>query len=247
MQLNQEQIESLFAFVEKKGVKYYDVQHEIVDHLATSIESEMMATENRTFDQALQIVYGEFPITGFAQYTLDLEDSLWMFWIKKVISTITLGYGIPVIGLLAFLAFSFYYSITTNGILSINILSYGVPVLGVIAIFSFAKQFGKSGVEMLLYYGYIIPDDDLNDRLLYYKVLKYITLIMIFGPIFLARLTSMFVMDPGSDVITGGSSSILILSIFSSISIYWTLVVIFYFPKMIREVIADKYNHVVIA
>lgn len=247
MQLNQKQIEFLFEFVEKKGVKYFDVQHEIVDHLATSIESEMMATENRTFDQALQIVYGEFPITGFAQYTLDLEDSLWTFWIKKVISTITMGYGIPLIGLLAFLTFSFYYSITTNGILGINILSYGVPILGLIALYTFAKQFGKSGIEMMLYYGYIIPDDDLNDRLLYYKVLKYITMVMIFGPIFLARLTSMFVMDPSSNIITGGSSSILILSIFSSISIYWTLVVILYFPRMIREVIDNKYNHVVIA
>lgn len=247
MALNQEQIKSLFVFVEKKGVKYFDVQHEIVDHLATSIESEMAANENRTFNQALQIVYGEFPITGFAQYTLDLEDSLWTFWIKKVISTITMGYGIPLIGLLAFLTFSFYYSITTNGVLGINILSYGVPVLGLIALYTFAKQFGKSGIEMMLYYGYIIPDDDLNDRLLYYKVLKYITMSMIFGPIILARLTSMFVMDPSSDIITGGSSSILILSIFSSISIYWTLVVIFYFPRMIREVIDNKYNHVVIA
>lgn len=244
MQLNQEQIKSLFAFVENKGVKYYDVQHEIVDHLATSIESEMAANGNRTFDQALQIVYGKFPITGFAQYTLDLEDSLWTFWTKKVISTMTMGYGIPLIGLLTLLTFSFYYSITTNGALGINILSYAVLVLGIIAIFSFGKQFGKSGVEMLLYYGYITSDDDLNERLLYYKVLKYITMIMIFGPLFLARLTSMFVLDPRSDIITGGPSSILI---FSSISIYWTLVVIFYFPKMIREVIANKYNHVVIA
>ena len=247
MELNQEQIESLFAFAEKKGIRYYDVQHELVDHLATSIETEMIKNENISFEQALYIVYSEFPITGFAQYTLDLEESLWTFWIKKVISTITMGYGIPLIGLLTLLTFSFYYSITTNSILGINILSYSVPILGLIALYTFAKQFGKSSLEMMLYSGYIIPYDDLNDRLLYYKVLKYITMSMIFGPIFLARLTSIFVMDPGNDVITGGSSSILILSIFSSISIYWTLVVIFYFPRMIREVIDNKYNHVVIA
>ena len=246
MVLNKEQIKSLFAFVEKKGVKYYDVQHEIVDHLATSIESEMAANENRTFDQALQIVYGEFPITGFAQYTLDLEDSLWTFWIKKVTSTITLGYGIPLIGLLSFLTFSFYYSITTNGVIAVNILYYGVPVLGLVALYTFGKQFGK-GIDMMFYNGVFLIDDDNNDRLLYYRVLKIITLIMIFGPLFLSRMASIFVSDPSSSLITGGSTSILILSIFSSISIYWTLVVTFYFPRMIREVIANKYNHVVIA
>lgn len=247
MQLNQKQIENLFEFVEEKGVKYYDVQHEIVDHLATSIESEMMENENTSFEEALHKVYSKFPITGFAQYTVDLEKSLWPFWIKKVISTITLGYGIPLIGLLILLTSSFYYSITTNGEIMVHILYYGVPVLGILALITFGKQFGKSSVEMMLYGGWFITKDDLNERLLYYQVLKIITLFVIFGPVVLARLSTMFVVSPRTHLMTEGSSSILMLSLLSSISIYWSLVVIFYFPSMIKEVITDKYNHVVIA
>lgn len=247
MQLNQEQIESLFEFVENKGVKYYDVQHEIVDHLATSIEFEMEKSEKTSFDQALHIVYSEFPITGFAQYSVDLENSLWSFWIRKIAKTITIGYGIPLITLLACLSLSVYYTILTNGAVVLNILNYGITGLGLLALFIFDRQFGKSGMEMMFYSEFIILKDYLNERLLYYRVLKIATLSMIIGPLFLSRLSYLFVRDQNLELLSGVSYSILVVAILSSISIYWSLAVILYFPAMIKDVIAEKYNHVVIA
>ncbi len=247
MHLNQEQIESLFEFVENKGVKYYDVQHEIVDHLATSIEYEMEKSEKTTFDQALHIVYSEYPITGFAQYSVDLENSLWSFWIRKIAKTITIGYGIPLIALLACLTLSVYYTILTNGAVALNTLYYGITGLGLLALYVFGRQFGKSGVEMMLYSDFIILEDDLNERLLYYRVLKLATLFMIIGPLFLSRLAYIFLRDQNFEFLSGLSYSILVIAILSSISIYWSLAVILYFPGMIKDVIAEKYNHVVIA
>jgi hypothetical protein len=48
MTLNQEQIEALFRFCEKKSVRYYDLQVELVDHLAERIEEEMKADHHCT-------------------------------------------------------------------------------------------------------------------------------------------------------------------------------------------------------
>jgi hypothetical protein len=64
--LSNQQIEQLFAFTEKKLVRHYDVQCELVDHLATKIEEEMKADTTLSFDLALEKVYAGFGIFGFA-------------------------------------------------------------------------------------------------------------------------------------------------------------------------------------
>lgn len=64
MKLTEAQIEELYVFTRKKYVEYYDVQTELVDHLASSIE-EKMSVSNINFETALQQVYAQFGIFGF--------------------------------------------------------------------------------------------------------------------------------------------------------------------------------------
>lgn len=64
--LTNEQIESLFTFCEKHFVKYYDVQIELVDHLANAIELEMNVDSKITFEKALEKVHQSFGVKGFA-------------------------------------------------------------------------------------------------------------------------------------------------------------------------------------
>ncbi|MBK7635546.1 MAG: hypothetical protein IPJ13_15665 [Saprospiraceae bacterium] len=66
--LTTDQIQSLFAFVKSKYVRYIDVQYELVDHLATAIEDEMQKDSKLSFEAALSKVYARFPITGFYQF-----------------------------------------------------------------------------------------------------------------------------------------------------------------------------------
>ena len=246
MQLNKNQIESLFVFVEKKGVEYYDVQHEIVDHLATSIESEMIKSKNTSFDQALQKVYSAFPITGFAQYTVDLEKSLWTFWKGQILSSVIKNW-IPLIGFISLLTVSIYFMTMVNENLVIDGLYYGCIALGMLAFITFFRQFGKSGIEMLVHFGWASYIDKLDYKLLYYNVLKSVTLVMVIGSIVLSRITSIFIIDQSLQITTSISFSVLLFSILTAISISWSLAVIFYYPNMIRKVISEKYNHVVIA
>lgn len=65
--LTKEQIDSLFAFCEKHLVRYYDVQMELVDHLANAIEEKMKTDKDISFDEALKKVYAGFGVMGFGQ------------------------------------------------------------------------------------------------------------------------------------------------------------------------------------
>jgi len=64
-QVSPAQIEMLFKFMRQKYVRYYDVQIELVDHFASAIESMWEKNPSMTFEQGIDKVYAEFPITGF--------------------------------------------------------------------------------------------------------------------------------------------------------------------------------------
>lgn len=64
--LTREQIKSLFTFCENHFVKYYDVQVELVDHLANAVELEMQKDPKISFEKALEKVHKNFGIMGFA-------------------------------------------------------------------------------------------------------------------------------------------------------------------------------------
>lgn len=71
--LSNEQIDQLYRFCEKKFVRYYDVQVELVDHLANAIEERMKADPAISFEKALDKVYSEFGIFGFAKVVRQKE------------------------------------------------------------------------------------------------------------------------------------------------------------------------------
>ena len=58
--LEQEQINVITTYCERKGVKYYDVQLELVDHLADIIESIQQANAALSFREALEMAGKQF-------------------------------------------------------------------------------------------------------------------------------------------------------------------------------------------
>jgi hypothetical protein len=106
MPLTAIQIETLFAFMEKKSVRYYDLQVELVDHLASSIEAQMEKNGTLTFDNALQKVYNDFVKSDFAHVVKEKQIILeqqrrtvfwktvkWYFTAPKIAFTILLFTG----------------------------------------------------------------------------------------------------------------------------------------------------------
>lgn len=88
MSLSNEQIKHLFAFTKKKLVRYYDLQAELVDHLAERIEEEMKAAPQLSFENALAKVYAQFGIFGFAKIVQEKEAevlrSARKLWFKEL-------------------------------------------------------------------------------------------------------------------------------------------------------------------
>jgi hypothetical protein len=65
MKLTEQQIDQLFIFTRQHYVEWYDLQSELVDHLANSIEAQWEQFPKRTFEEALSIDFKKFGIYGF--------------------------------------------------------------------------------------------------------------------------------------------------------------------------------------
>ena len=64
--LTTQQIDELFAFCRRHYVQHYDVQTELVDHLANAIEEKIQHNNRLSFERALDEVYAGFGYKGFA-------------------------------------------------------------------------------------------------------------------------------------------------------------------------------------
>ena len=65
MKLTTEQIDQLYTFTRQHYVEWYDVQSELVDHLANAIETQWKENPELTFDAVLNKEFGKFGVFGF--------------------------------------------------------------------------------------------------------------------------------------------------------------------------------------
>lgn len=74
--LSPEQIDELFTFCRKHYVNQYDLQIELVDHLAAAIEDQFGKDENITFETALNNSFKGFGIFGFSKVKEQKQKAL---------------------------------------------------------------------------------------------------------------------------------------------------------------------------
>lgn len=65
MKLSRTQIEKLYIFTRQHYVEYYDLQTELVDHLANAIEEQWHENPKISFEEALQKEFKKFGVFGF--------------------------------------------------------------------------------------------------------------------------------------------------------------------------------------
>lgn len=65
MKLTNQQIDHLFTFTRQHYVEWYDLQSELVDHLANAIETQWQENPKLTFDEALNAEFKKFGVFGF--------------------------------------------------------------------------------------------------------------------------------------------------------------------------------------
>ncbi|WP_045801720.1 hypothetical protein [Flagellimonas lutaonensis] len=105
--LSNEQILQLYKFTRQHYVEHYDLQTELVDHLANGIELQWQANPDLTFQEALNREFKKFGVFGFHDVIAEKQKAmskkywklLWRFfkqWFKwpKMLMTASIALGL---------------------------------------------------------------------------------------------------------------------------------------------------------
>ncbi|WP_298149965.1 hypothetical protein [Flavobacterium sp.] len=110
MKLNETQIQYLFDFTRQHYVEYYDLQSELVDHLANAIEQAISENPNLSFEQALNAEFKKFGIFGFMDVVEKRQGALTRKYHKMVWTHFMEFFRLPKIVLsLGAVVFGFYF------------------------------------------------------------------------------------------------------------------------------------------
>ncbi|MEO8255617.1 MAG: hypothetical protein ABI554_14655 [Flavobacterium sp.] len=108
MKLTSEQISKLFIFTRQHFVEYFDVQSELVDHLANAIETEWQENPKISFEEALNKEFKKFGVFRFMDVVEQKQKQLR----RKYHSIIWLHFkeffGVPKIVVTALSVFAMY-------------------------------------------------------------------------------------------------------------------------------------------
>jgi hypothetical protein len=156
MKLTSQQIQQLYKFTRQHYVEHFDVQTELVDHLANDIEQVWQIQPNHTFEQARDVSFKKFGVFGFMDVVEARTASLNKKYWKLVYEIFVTFFKLP--QLLSILAlFSVIY--TSFSILSNHTWIYwfiGFGIFGVLIIRSFQlhkikkRRFKKTNKKWLL-------------------------------------------------------------------------------------------------
>tara|TARA_R110000751_G_scaffold121392_6_gene221907 strand:- start:1921 stop:2610 length:690 start_codon:yes stop_codon:yes gene_type:complete len=135
MKIKETQIEDLYAFTRQHFVEHYDLQTELVDHLANDIETIWIEKPKISYEEARDMAFKKFGIFGFMDVASKRQKAmgkrynnyLWLEFIEwftfpKLIITLSICLGLYVA-------------------LSFNFVSYVlITVYSIITIWSFYKS-----------------------------------------------------------------------------------------------------------
>ena len=99
--VSEEQIEEIHLFTKRRFVEYYDVELELVDHLANGIEEQWRAYPDLSFEEALQKEYKKFGVFGFVGMVENKQSELYNHYYKITFSALKSFFSIPKVVLTA--------------------------------------------------------------------------------------------------------------------------------------------------
>jgi len=76
MNLNQEQLHQIKHLIAKRGFTEVDIQMEILDHVASSVEDKMEENPLLSFDAAVSETHRSFGIMGFSDFANGIANSI---------------------------------------------------------------------------------------------------------------------------------------------------------------------------
>lgn len=144
MKLSKSQIQQLYSFTEKHYVEWYDLQTELVDHIAIGIENQIQENPILEFNQALKIEFKKFGVFGFMNVVEERQRSLSRKYIYIMIGYIKEWFGLPKIIIsitMTYLIYALYNSNYGNYFYYFILLV--VCLFGIVKAYKLKKEFNK--------------------------------------------------------------------------------------------------------
>ncbi len=132
--LTTDEIAELYKYCERKKVLYYDIQIEIVDHMATAIEEKRKANPDLPFKQALEEVHASFGSFGLKEIVDSKTASISKQYSKIRRQLLRSYFTVPKIALTFLLV---VVCITMERVLPVSFLPYILIVMGGFILYSF--------------------------------------------------------------------------------------------------------------
>ena len=132
MKLTKEQIQELYKFTRQHYVEYYDVQTELVDHLANDIEQIWQEQPKLSFEQSRDMSFKKFGVFGFMEVVESRAKALNKKYWKMVWDVFKQFFHIPqiVISITIFLALFYGFQTFTSKYFFIAISVGCILILG---------------------------------------------------------------------------------------------------------------------
>ncbi len=108
MKLTDNNILELYQFTRQHYVEHYDVQTELVDHLANDIETTWEENPNLSFEKARDKSFKKFGVFGFMNVVEEKQDQLSKKYYKIILRFVKEWFKLPKFILTAFLVWLFY-------------------------------------------------------------------------------------------------------------------------------------------
>ena len=230
--LTADQIQTIFDFTEKKYIKYYDVQLELVDHIADKIETLQADDPNLSFDRALHEVYKSFGLFGFTKVQEQKMVELHRYWMRHLKSYIKGYFKLPKIIITVILSLCIY-SFMKQGYLypllsdldkaSLLLIQFCVSILSVVILTIISKRSlvttDKKLVCVDAYMGFI-------------SIFLIIPCYTFIEPLFMSPPTLPWYV-------------LFSVSTFIAIGIILTHAMLFVFPAMLKAEVERNYKHLI--
>lgn len=110
IKLTRAQIDQLYLFTRQHYVEWYDLQSELVDHLANAIETQWQENPKLTFDEALNNEFRKFGVFGFMGVVEEKQKFLGKKYRKLIWNYYTEFFRLPKI-ILTFLSMLLIYKL----------------------------------------------------------------------------------------------------------------------------------------
>lgn len=158
------QMERLYEFTHQHYVEYYDVQAELVDHLANAIETHWQTAPNDDFETILQKEFRKFGVFGFMNIVEEKTNQMNRRYNRILWENIKTFFSFPKIILtllLAVLTYSLLLLFEDKGVVILTLNSITIATIIILSFRNRKLYYQKSGKKWLF--------EDIIFRLNYYN------------------------------------------------------------------------------